>query len=85
MLLRAVRSERAHRYKYLQRPLEQSVLPNLFQYMNRWPEQQREKIAVAAGLLMAQGIASASALQSLTKDHLVKNGVFCLSIESSLS
>ncbi|KAI0821644.1 eukaryotic translation initiation factor 5C [Trametes gibbosa] len=61
------------RYKYLQRPLEQSVLPNLFQYMNRWPEVQREKVAVAAGLLMAQGIASASALASLTKDHLIKN------------
>ncbi|KAI0661364.1 eukaryotic translation initiation factor 5C [Cubamyces menziesii] len=61
------------RYKYLQRPLEQSTLPNLFQYMNRWPETQREKIAVAAGLLMAQGLASASCLQSLTKDHLVKN------------
>ncbi|EIW63552.1 eukaryotic translation initiation factor 5C [Trametes versicolor FP-101664 SS1] len=61
------------RYKYLQRPLEQSVLPNLFQYMNRWPEPQREKIVVASGLLMAQGIASASALQSLTKDHLIKN------------
>ncbi|KAI0355674.1 eukaryotic translation initiation factor 5C [Trametes cingulata] len=61
------------RYKYLQRPLEQSTLPNLFQYMNRWPEAQREKIAVAAGLLMAQGLASASCLLSLTKDHLVKN------------
>ncbi|KAH9855107.1 eukaryotic translation initiation factor 5C [Lenzites betulinus] len=61
------------RYKYLQRPLEQSVLPNLFQYMNRWPEVQREKVAVAAGLLMGQGIASTSALASLTKDHLIKN------------
>ncbi|KAI0674850.1 eukaryotic translation initiation factor 5C [Trametes maxima] len=61
------------RYKYLQRPLEDSTLPNLFQYMNRWPETQREKISVAAGLLMAQGLASASCLQSLTKDHLVKN------------
>ncbi|CDO75405.1 hypothetical protein BN946_scf184855.g8 [Trametes cinnabarina] len=61
------------RYKYLQRPLETNVLPNLFQYMNRWPEAQREKVAIAAGLLMAQGLASASCLQSLTKDHLVKN------------
>lgn len=53
------------------------MLPNLFQYMNRWPEPQREKIVVASGLLMAQGIASASALQSLTKDHLIKNGAYC--------
>ena len=42
--------------------------------MNRWPDDQRQKIAVAIGLLMAQGLASASCLQSLTKDHLVKNG-----------
>ncbi len=62
------------RYKYLQRPLEETTLPNLLQYLNRWPEEHREKIAVAIGLLMAQGLASASCLQSLTKDHLVKNG-----------
>ncbi|TBU25147.1 eukaryotic translation initiation factor 5C [Dichomitus squalens] len=61
------------RYKYLQRPLEESTLPNLLQYLNRLPEAQREKIAVAIGLFLAQGLASASCLQSLTKDHLVKN------------
>ncbi len=64
------------RYKYLQRPLEQSTLPNLMQYMNRWPAAQREKIATATGLLIAQGLASAACLQSLTKDHLVKDGTF---------
>ncbi|KAI0743620.1 eukaryotic translation initiation factor 5C [Daedaleopsis nitida] len=63
------------RYKYLQRPLEQLTLPNLLQYTNRWPEVQREKIATAIGLLMAQGLAAASCLQSLTKDHLVKNDI----------
>ncbi|PIL36250.1 hypothetical protein GSI_01912 [Ganoderma sinense ZZ0214-1] len=61
------------RYKYLQRPLEENSLPNLLQYMNRWPAAQREKLSVATGLLFAQGLASASCLQSLTKDHLVKN------------
>ncbi|KAH9931156.1 eukaryotic translation initiation factor 5C [Epithele typhae] len=61
------------RYKYLQRPLEERSLPNLLQYMNRWPDVQREKISYAIGLLMSQGLASASALSSLTKDHLVKN------------
>ena len=62
------------RYKYLQRPLEENSLPNLLQYVDRWPEAQREKIACATGLMLAQGLASASCLQSLTKDHLVKNG-----------
>ncbi|KAI0793209.1 eukaryotic translation initiation factor 5C [Abortiporus biennis] len=63
------------RYKYLQRPLEEVSLPTLLQYMNRWPEAQRDKLAIAIGLLMAQGLASASCLLSLTKDHLVKNDV----------
>ncbi|KAH9946977.1 eukaryotic translation initiation factor 5C [Amylocystis lapponica] len=63
------------RYKYLQRPLEESTLPTLLQYINRWPDVQREKLAIAIGLLISQGLASASCLQSLTKDHLVKNDV----------
>ncbi|KZT10652.1 eukaryotic translation initiation factor 5C [Laetiporus sulphureus 93-53] len=63
------------RYKYLQKPLEDTSLPTLLQYMNRWPDAQREKLAVATALLISQGLASASCLQSLTKDHLVKNDV----------
>ncbi|TCD64170.1 hypothetical protein EIP91_004483 [Steccherinum ochraceum] len=63
------------RYKYLQRPLEETSLPSLLQYINRWPDAQREKFAITAGLLLSQGLASASCLQSLTKDHLVKNDV----------
>lgn len=62
------------RYKYLQKPLEESALPNLFQYTNRWPTAQKDKFAIAAGLLLAQGLVNADALQALTKDHLIKNG-----------
>lgn len=46
------------------------------QYINRWPDVQREKFAVATGLILAQGLASAACLQSLTKDHLIKNGEY---------
>ncbi|KAH8083750.1 eukaryotic translation initiation factor 5C [Cristinia sonorae] len=63
------------RYKYLQRPLEETSLPSLLQYSNRWEESQRQKFAVATGIMISQGLASASCLQSLTKDHLVKNDV----------
>ncbi|KAH9839380.1 eukaryotic translation initiation factor 5C [Rhodofomes roseus] len=63
------------RYKYLQRPLEETSLPTLLQYINRWTDVQRNKLAVATALTMAQGLASAGCLQSLTKDHLVKNDV----------
>ena len=62
------------RYKYLQKPLEETALPGLLQYINRWPAAQKDKIAIAIGVLMAQGLATAACLQSLTKDHLVKNG-----------
>jgi len=36
---------------------------------------QKDKLSVAVGLLMSQGLANASCLQSLTKDHLIKNDV----------
>ncbi|KAF9452387.1 ARM repeat-containing protein [Macrolepiota fuliginosa MF-IS2] len=63
------------RYKYLQKPLEESALPTLLQYIHRWTPIQTEKLAIAVGLLISQGLASASCLLSLTKDHLVKNDV----------
>ncbi|TRM69779.1 armadillo-type protein [Schizophyllum amplum] len=63
------------RYKYLQKPLEESALPTLLQYIHRWSPAQKDKLALTTGMLMAQGLASASCLQSLTKDHLQKNDV----------
>lgn len=66
-----------HRYKYLQKPLEESALPGLLQYIHRWSPAQKDKLSLAVGLLISQGLANASCLQSLTKDHLVKNGKSC--------
>ncbi|KAK7472548.1 hypothetical protein VKT23_000663 [Stygiomarasmius scandens] len=63
------------RYKYLQKPLEESALPGILQYIHRWSSAQKDKLAIATGLLLCQGIASASCLQSLTKDHLIKDDV----------
>ncbi|KAJ6475368.1 hypothetical protein C8R47DRAFT_1220829 [Mycena vitilis] len=63
------------RYKYLQKPLEESALPGLLQYIHRWSPAQKDKLALATGLLISQGLANASCLQSLTKDHLVKDYV----------
>lgn len=65
---------RFSRYKYLQKPLEESALPGLMQYINRWSPAQKDKLSIAVGLLISQGLANASCIQSLTKDHLVKNG-----------
>ncbi|KAI0341974.1 eukaryotic translation initiation factor 5C [Trametopsis cervina] len=63
------------RYKYLQRPLEESSLAALMQYIHRWSDVQREKFGVATGLMISQGLAHAGCLLSLTKDHLVKNNI----------
>lgn len=62
------------RYKYLQKPLEESALPGLLQYIHRWSPAQKDKLSIATGLLISQGLANASCLTALTKDHLVKNG-----------
>ncbi|GJE94984.1 eukaryotic translation initiation factor 5C [Phanerochaete sordida] len=61
------------RYKYLQRPLEESSLSGLLQYLNRWSDAEREKFATAIAVMIAQGLATAAPLLTLTKDHLVKN------------
>jgi len=61
------------RYKYLQKPLEDNSLPTLLQYVNKWEPDGRDRLAATIGLILAQGLASATCLQSLTKDHLVKN------------
>jgi len=63
------------RYKYLQKPLEESALPGLLQYIHRWSPAQKDKLSIATGLLISQGLANASCLTALTKDHLVKNDV----------
>lgn len=67
-----------HRYKYLQRPLEESSLPGLFQYCNRWPVEQRDKFAIATGLIMSSGLSTTASLQNLAKDHLVKDSAYSL-------
>jgi hypothetical protein len=64
--------------------LEESSLPTILQYIHRWSSSQKDKLSMAIGLLMAQGLASASCLQSLTKDHLLKNGISHLLVSQHL-
>ncbi|KLO18344.1 ARM repeat-containing protein [Schizopora paradoxa] len=63
------------RYKYLQRPLEETSLPSVLQYVSRWEPEQQAKFAMTVGLLMGQGIVTAACLQTLTKEAVVKNDV----------
>jgi hypothetical protein len=73
------------RYKYLQKPLEESALPGLLQYIHRWSPAQKDKLSIATGLLISQGLVNASCLQALTKDHLIKNGTFDFLVPHSSS
>jgi hypothetical protein len=48
------------------------------QYVNKWEPEHRDRFAATVGIIVSQGLASATCLQSLTRDHLVKNGKFLL-------
>ncbi|KAG2096042.1 hypothetical protein BD769DRAFT_1678188 [Suillus cothurnatus] len=61
------------RFKYLQKPFEEQSLLTLLQYIGRWSSEQRDKLVMTLGLL-PQGLVTAACLQSLTKDHIIKNG-----------
>ena len=63
------------RYKYLQKPLEENFLPDLLGYLPKWDPASREKLASATALLFIELQTSSRCLQSLAKDHVVKDGV----------
>ncbi|CAK9784216.1 unnamed protein product [Cutaneotrichosporon oleaginosum] len=63
------------RYRYLQKPLEETFLPDLLGYIAKWDASQRAKLAEAVALFVADVGISAKCLQSLAKSHVVKDGV----------
>ncbi|KAK1925481.1 hypothetical protein DB88DRAFT_484092 [Papiliotrema laurentii] len=63
------------RYKYLQKPLEENFLPDLLGYLPKWDPEAREKLASAIALFIVELQLSPKCLQSLTKDHVVKDNV----------
>lgn len=63
------------RYKYLQKPLEENFLPDLLGYLGKWDPEAREKLANATALFIIELQLSPKCLSSLSKDHVVKDGV----------
>ena len=61
------------RYKFLQKPLEESTMRYLLQYITRFEPQQREKLAIATGLFIQQSLVAANVLTVLQKDALAKD------------
>lgn len=62
------------RYKFLQKPLEESAMPGILQYIHRFDQEQVTKLAIATALSIQSGLTSASVLLPLQKDHLTKEG-----------
>ncbi|KAI8073210.1 armadillo-type protein [Gongronella butleri] len=61
------------RYKYLQRPLEET-LKNILLFINKWTEQENTKLATATGFFITTQLVNPAALKVLLKDYLVKDG-----------
>ncbi|KAL8292272.1 hypothetical protein RQP46_001738 [Phenoliferia psychrophenolica] len=63
------------RYKYLQKPFEETALLGILQYTNKFSPIEQEKLAVSTAVFVSAGLASASVLNVLKKDHLVKDSL----------
>ncbi|WVF68699.1 hypothetical protein IAT40_003471 [Kwoniella sp. CBS 6097] len=63
------------RYKYLQKPLEENFLPDILGYLPKWDVESRNKLAEATALLVTDLQCSTKCLQSLQKEHVVKDNV----------
>ncbi|KAI8331702.1 armadillo-type protein [Chlamydoabsidia padenii] len=61
------------RYKYLQRPFEET-LKNILQFINKWQSEENSKLAKATGYFITTQLANPVVLKVLLKDYLVKDG-----------
>ncbi|XP_027044516.1 eIF5-mimic protein 2 [Pocillopora verrucosa] len=62
------------RYRYLQKAFEDEIKKILL-FLKGFSEDQRNKLAIAAGIILANGMASPTALSSLLNENLVKEGL----------
>ncbi|CAL8240728.1 unnamed protein product [Gadus morhua 'NCC'] len=62
------------RYKYLEKGFEEEI-KKLLLFLKGFDESERNKLAMLAGILLANGNISASILNSLYNENLVKEGV----------
>lgn len=63
------------RYKYLEKPF-QDELTKLILFLRGFQEEEREKLAITYGIILASGLGNAACLSSLFEDHLVKDGEY---------
>ncbi|KAM0789254.1 hypothetical protein ACM66B_000097 [Microbotryomycetes sp. NB124-2] len=61
------------RYKYLQKPFEESALRDILQFANKFSPLDQEKLAAATALFVSTGLTTSGVLLGLRKDHLTKD------------
>ncbi|XP_031564656.1 basic leucine zipper and W2 domain-containing protein 1-like [Actinia tenebrosa] len=62
------------RYRYLQKAFEDEMQKILL-FLKGFSEAQRKKLAIAAGIILANGMSPATTLNSLFNDQLIKEGI----------
>ncbi|XP_078378726.1 eIF5-mimic protein 2-like [Oculina patagonica] len=62
------------RYRYLQKAFEDEIKKILL-FLKGFTEDQRNKLAIVTGIILANGMASSTALSSLFNETLVKEGI----------
>ncbi|KAL8594680.1 hypothetical protein ACOMHN_052413 [Nucella lapillus] len=62
------------RYKYLEKPFEEEV-HKILVFQKGFEAEERQKLAIVTGQILANGLASPRVLRALFEDHLVKEGL----------
>lgn len=62
------------RYKYLTKTFEESMV-KILKFLKGFKSEERTRLAVFSGLILAEGLVAGTILSSLLNEHLVKEGV----------
>ena len=62
------------RYKYLTKTFEESMV-KILKFLKGFKTEERTRLAVFSGLILAEGLVAGTILSSLLNEHLVKEGV----------
>ena len=62
------------RFKYLTKTFEESMV-KILKFLKGFKSEERTRLAVFSGLILAEGLVAGTILSSLLNEHLVKEGV----------
>lgn len=61
-------------YKYLEKSLDDEMI-KVLQFLKGFNEEQRNRLAVSAYIMISSGLCTAACLSKITNEHLVKEGI----------